>query len=426
MVLKVVVIGAGGSGLCTIKNAIDYGCKVVAYEQSKFVGGLWNYTDNTEKDEYSIDVHSSLYQNLVTNLPIELMCYPNEPFPEQNESFVSSDAVLNYYQTYAKKYNLFKFIKFEHQVMRVCPLNDEKWEIIVKNLPENEISTHIFDAVLICTGHHHTPFIPKYKGHDEFKFKQIHSHVYRSSNIFQNEKVLIVGGNNSAVDLVLDSCKVSQFSILWSNHIQSDNLDLTQFEQKVISKPDVLELTKDGVKFIDGSYEEPTLIVYATGYTYSYPFLSVDSGIQVGDYVRPLWWHCLNIQRNNLAFIGLPNLICPNQMFDLQSQFCLTFITGKKKLPEKEIMMKEYENDMQQRWNRGLSARKGHFMGPTSDYQQNYYVALEDRADLKIIKKCIIKMHSHTSTNRFKHFTAYRKIKYHIIDDDNFKTTLLD
>lgn len=422
MVFKLGVIGCGGSGLCAIKNSIDFGCEVIAFEQSRYVGGLWNYTESVEKDEFGIDVHSSMYQNLVTNLPIELMCYPNDPFPEQKESFVPSSEVLKYYQGYAAKYNLFNYIKFEHHVIRVRPLVDDTWEMIVRDLPANEIYTYTFDAVLICTGHHHTPFIPNYKRQEEFKVKEIHSHVYRSPEIFRDEKVLIVGGNNSAVDLIIDSCKMSKFSILWSNHIPSENLDLSQFEGEVISKPDILEFLKDGVKFLDGSIENPSLIVYATGYRYSYPFLSVDSGILVGEYVRPLWWHCLSINRPSLGFIGLPNLICPNQMFHLQTLFCLTYMIRKKQLPSKEIMMQEYENDMQQRWDRGLSLRKGHFMGPTSDFQKKYYEALEERTGLSVIKPCIIKMHSHASSNRFKNFTSYRNVKYRIIDDENFDT----
>lgn len=419
--VRLAVIGSGASGLCALKNAIDYGCDVIAFEQSKFVGGLWNYTDQTDKDDNGLEVHSSMYQNLVTNLPIELMCYPNEPFPAQEKSFVSSQEVLQYYQSYAAKYNLLDLIKLQHHVIRIRPINDGvEWEIIVKNLIEDEISTHIFDAVMICTGHHHTSFIPKYKGQEEFKFKQMHSHVYRSSEIFHDEKVLIVGGNNSAVDLVIDSCKTSKFPVLWSNHLENE-LDTSQFQGEIISKPDVLELTEEGVKFVDGSFETCSLIIYATGYKYSYPFLSVDCGISAGDYVHPLWWHSINIHFRSLAFIGLPNLICPNQMFDLQSQFYLTFLTGRKKWPSKERMMKEYEEDMQQRWNRNLSKRKGHFMGPTSNFQQKFYEALEERAGLKIIKPCVIKMHSHTSTNRFKHFTNYRNVKYRIIDDDNFE-----
>lgn len=417
--IKLAVIGAGPSGLCVIKNAFDYNCEVVAFEQTKLVGGLWNFTNETDKDEYGLEIHSSMYENLVTNLPIEIMCYPNEPFPKQLESFVSSAEVLNYYNRYAEKFDLLRYIKFEHHVFRVRPLPNDKWEIIVKNLPKDIYETFIFDSVLVCSGHFHTPFIPKCKGQELFKGKQMHSHAYRSSNVFNNETTLIIGGNNSAVDLVIESSKNSK-STLWSHHLNPVP-DMTQFEGKVLEKTNVSELVENGVKFLDGTFAECSLIIYATGYLYSYPFLSMDSGVLGGDYVKPLWMHCLNINNPSLGFIGLPNLICPNQMFQLQVEFCLTFMTGKKKLPSKDQMLKEMDLDLQERKDRGLPLRKAHFLGHKRDAQLEYYDKLSEKASITPIMPYIVKIHSHAHQSRLKHFTSYRNVKYKIVSKDDFE-----
>ncbi|KAG5679525.1 hypothetical protein PVAND_009088 [Polypedilum vanderplanki] len=180
-------------------------------------------------------------------------------------------------------------------------------------------------------------------------------------------------------------------------------------------------MTETGVRFTDGSLEECSLIVYATGYLYSYPYLSIDSGVTCnGDYVRPLWMHCLSINKPTLGFIGLPNLICPNQMFQLQVEFCLTFMTKRKKLPSKEQMLEEYELDMLERWKKGLSKRKGHFLGHKAEAQKKYYDELAKKANIEGIKSCIVKIHSHAHLNRSKHFTNYRNVKYTIIDENNF------
>lgn len=422
--IKLAIIGTGGSGLCALKNAIEYGCEVMAFEQTKFVGGLWNYTDKTDKDEYELDINSSMYENLITNLPIEIMCYPNEPFPKQSKSFVSSGEVLNYYINYAEKFNLFRLIKFEHHVFRVRPLLNDKWEIIVKNLPKDVYETYIFDSVLVCSGHFHTPYIPKNKGQELFKGKQMHSHTYRSSKIFSNETTLIVGGNNSAIDLIIESSQESK-STIWSHHLNPAP-DMTQFDGKVLDKPDLLEITKNGVKFIDGTFTECSLIIYATGYLYSYPFLSMDSGVLGGEYVKPLWMHCLSINNPSLGFIGLPNLICPNQMFQIQVEFCLTFMTGRKKLPSKDQMLKEMDLDLQERWDKGLSFRKGHFLGHKHDAQQKYYNDLSQKADINPIMPYITKIHAHAHQSRLKHFTSYRNVKYKIINEDDFEIENLE
>lgn len=422
--LKIAVIGAGASGLCAIKNAIEYGCEVMAFEQTSNVGGLWNYTDETEKDKYGLDIHSSMYQNLVTNLPIELMCFPNEPFRDQKESFVTSEEVLSYYNNYAKVHELLQFIKFEHNVLRVRPLVNDKWEVIVKDLKEDSYKTFNFDGILVCSGHFHTPFTPKVKGKELFKGKLMHSHTYRSSEIFKNQKTLIVGGNNSAIDLVIDSCVVSSVTY-WSQHLEQKP-ELSQFGGPVTTKPDIQEILENGVKFTDGTFIECSLIVFATGYLYSYPFLSVDSGVIAGEYVKPLWMQCLSINKPTLAFIGLPNLICPNQMFQLQSEFCLTFMTGKKALPSREEMIKDMEEDFNDKIDKGLPPRKFHFLGHTIDGQKRYYDELSRKAGVKNIMPCILKMHQHAHKNRMKNFTTYRNVKYKILNENDFETVELE
>lgn len=36
----------------------------IAFDRNADVGGLWIYTDETEVDEYGLQVHSSMYKNL--------------------------------------------------------------------------------------------------------------------------------------------------------------------------------------------------------------------------------------------------------------------------------------------------------------------------------------------------------------------------
>lgn len=62
--LNIVVIGAGYSGLCAAKYALQFGHHLTVFEQTSSVGGTWVYTDATDTDEYGIDVHTSMYHKL--------------------------------------------------------------------------------------------------------------------------------------------------------------------------------------------------------------------------------------------------------------------------------------------------------------------------------------------------------------------------
>ncbi len=117
-----------------------------------------------------------MYQGLHTNLPKEIMHYPDFPFPDSINSYISANEVLKYYESYAEFFDLKKFIKFEHYVLRVRPVvtdgsNNEKWEVTVKNLPAEKYETYYFDAVIVGSGHYNSPHIPKYKNLESFKVK---------------------------------------------------------------------------------------------------------------------------------------------------------------------------------------------------------------------------------------------------------------
>lgn len=62
--LKIAVLGAGLSGLCAAKYAKQSGHLVTIFEQSGEIGGTWVYTDSIGKDEYGLNIHTSMYHNL--------------------------------------------------------------------------------------------------------------------------------------------------------------------------------------------------------------------------------------------------------------------------------------------------------------------------------------------------------------------------
>lgn len=109
------------------------------------------------------------------------MEYSDFTYPENSISYVPQADVLNYLKSYADHFNVTEHIKFNHLVIRVLPIENDKWEVIVKDLPKNEFKTYIFDVVFVANGHSSTPITPHITGMEEFKGKMIHSHDYRSA-----------------------------------------------------------------------------------------------------------------------------------------------------------------------------------------------------------------------------------------------------
>ncbi|CAO1415183.1 unnamed protein product [Diamesa tonsa] len=413
--MRLAVIGAGVAGLAAAKNGLNFGCEVIVFEQADQIGGTWIFSSEIGKNKYGLDVHSSMYKGLHTNLPKEIMGYPDFPIPQQEKSYIPAEDMLAFLNLYADTFNVRECIKFEHHVLRVRPMNDDTWEVIVRNLPADKYETYIFDAILICNGHYHTPALPKYKGSGVFNGKQLHSHDYRCPEPFEGEQVLVIGAGPSGVDLANEISKTAE-RVTLSHHLPEP--PKTIFSDNVDQKPDVVQLTEDGVIFNNGEKVEYSVIFYCTGYKYNFPFLSIDCNIICDDnYVRPLYKHCLSINRPTMGFIGLPFYVCATQMFDLQVRFCLKFMTGLIKLPSKAEMIEDTEQDMKERWDRGLKKHQAHMMGVD---QNKYYADLASSADIEALKPVITKLHNQSSRRFLDDLTNFRKDIFRILDDETF------
>lgn len=200
-----------------------------------------------------------------TNLPVETMGYPGYDFINRGRSFVTCDEVLEFFVSYANHYKIVEKVKFEHHVVRVRPIKNEKWEIIVRNLKRNVHETMEFDYVMVCNGHNSVVNMPKFPGCNTFAGRQLHSHNYRKSEGFEQSNVLIIGSGPSGIDLVYNiSQKAMNVNLSTHRSVSGHN-----FPSNVIVKPDVSEIKLNSVVFADGSEENIDTILYCTGKIYS-------------------------------------------------------------------------------------------------------------------------------------------------------------
>lgn len=182
---SIAVIGAGASGLTSAKNAIAEGYDVTIYEQGEELGGVWVYSDEVGKGKYGLNVHSVMYKGLRTHTPKQLIEFPDHHHLNETSTFPSHSDILKYLHSYADQFDLNDHIKFSHSVIRVLPVANDKWEVIVKDLTNDKFITKIYDAVFVCNGHHSAPRIPEYEGASEFQGKVIHQSDYRNGEMFR-------------------------------------------------------------------------------------------------------------------------------------------------------------------------------------------------------------------------------------------------
>lgn len=202
MVQRVAVIGAGVSGLSSIKCCLEEGLEPTCFERSKDFGGLWKFADSPN------DGKTRVYKTLVTNVCKEMSCYSDYPFHDDYPNFMGQEKFWNYIREFAEHFDLLKYIRFQTTVCRVTMRPDfaetGQWEVVTET--EGRQDSAVFDAVMICTGHYMSPNLPlkSFPGIQKFQGQILHSQEYKAPDCFQGKRVLVIGLGNTGGDIAVE------------------------------------------------------------------------------------------------------------------------------------------------------------------------------------------------------------------------------
>lgn len=87
------------------------------------------------------------------------------------------------------------------------------------------------------------------------------------------------------------------------------------------------------------------------------------------------------------------------------------------KLPTKDMMIEDTNEDMRIRWEKGYTKRQAHMMGPD---QQKYYDELARMAETEPIAPVMIKLRDHSVKRLYEDLTNFRENRYKIVDDNTY------
>ena len=98
-----------------------------------------------------------LYFHFRTDLPKQVMSFPDFPYPDESPTFLHHTDVRKYLEDYAEHFNLLPHIRFQTKVVSVDPLpnTDEndwcRWIVEYQQLGCH-LEKEEFDAVVVCNG----------------------------------------------------------------------------------------------------------------------------------------------------------------------------------------------------------------------------------------------------------------------------------
>lgn len=367
------ILGAGTSGLAVAKNFLEQQIPFDCLEREDTIGGNWCYGKSA----------SSVYASTHLISSKRLTEYTDFPMPEEYPEFPGHELVYAYLQDYAQHFKLLPHIQFNTTVERIesTPTN---WCV---TLVGGE--TRTYRGVVIANGHNWDALFPNFPG--KFAGTALHSSEYKTPDILTGKRVLVVGGGNSGCDLAVEAAthataafhsirrgypilpkffkgkpidECGETLLRWHVPLALRRLaaklvvrwvlgppelvglprpDHKLFETHPIinsrlhdqiahgnlqMKPNVSELAGDKVRFVDGTMEQIDVILYATGFKLSFPF--IDYAELNWSNGRPnLYLNIFHPERNDLFCAGL---IQPDSgqwgLVDYQAQLIANYLVA--------------------------------------------------------------------------------------------------
>jgi cation diffusion facilitator CzcD-associated flavoprotein CzcO len=161
-----------------------------------------------------------LYPGLHTNAAVPQMTYPNIPYPAGTHLFASHEPVQAYLVSYAHRYNLLPYIRFNHEVLNASWLGTPEaglWKVTFSD-DRNETHCDTFEHLIVATGNNRFPREPSWPGQDEWLAKTaggngtqrkiIHSAWYRHPEKYVNKSILIVGDSPSGRAVAIETASL--------------------------------------------------------------------------------------------------------------------------------------------------------------------------------------------------------------------------
>ena len=390
------ILGAGSSGLTVAKNFLQAGIAFDCLERADDIGGNWYFGKSA----------SSVYRStrLISSKP--LTEYTDFPMPDHYPDHPDQDMVWRYLRSYAERFRLYSYIQFNTSVTSVEPASPSGWDVTLSSGERRR-----YRGVVIANGHNWDPHWPEYPG--QFAGDVLHSSQYKTPDLLRGRRVLVVGGGNSAYDITTESTRHASATFhslrrgyrilpryfrgrpvdqggewmlrwrmpLWLRQLAIARVcrlawqprqlppDHAFFETHpaingrwpldvdrgaIVTKPDIQELCGNEVRFTDGSREMVDLILYATGFNISFPFLAIEH----------LAWHagrpefCLNVfhpERDDLFVAGM---IQPDSgqfgLVDCQAQLIAAYIQGLQQQRRGALRLQKFKRTRQSTSARGI------------------------------------------------------------------------
>jgi cation diffusion facilitator CzcD-associated flavoprotein CzcO len=410
MSARVCIVGAGSSGIAAAQvlhaRGIDFDC----FETGSQVGGNWRYGNDNGM--------SSAYRSLHINTSRQLMEYRSFPMPEDLPDYPNHWQIARYFDDFVDHFGFRDKITFRTEVVKIEPLSGESgagaadhYAVTLRARNEygdpSEPEVRHYEHVIVANGHHWDPRWPEpsFPGAETFPGTQMHAHYYRTPDVLEGKRVLVLGIGNSATDIAVESSRVADetylamrrgahivpkfifgvptdhltdsvvarmplpvqqaamaamlrvtqgrvtdyglprpdHAVLHAHPTVSDDLLTRLGHGDIHVKPNIDRFEGPKVFFADGSAAEVDTVVYCTGYKVTFPFFD-ERFVRAEDNHIDLYRRVVDPEHPGLYFLGLIQplgAIMP--LAEIQAEWVGDLVSGAGLLPSYDEMRRQIE-----------------------------------------------------------------------------------
>lgn len=183
---KVIIIGAGMSGIGMAAKLKDAGIEFEVLEKNEAVGGTW---------------FENRYPDCGVDTPNHFYSYSFNRNPDWSGYFSKRDELYQYFEQSTDEFGIRDRIHFNTEVERtVYDASQKQWTVSAKT-KSGESLTFTANVVVSAVGQLNRPMVPDIAGLDSFAGKSFHSARWQDID-FGGKRVGVIGTGCSAVQLL--------------------------------------------------------------------------------------------------------------------------------------------------------------------------------------------------------------------------------
>lgn len=210
-----VVVGAGQAGLSSAYFLRRAGLDFVVLDGESAPGGAWQHR----------------WPTLTMATVHGIFDLPGLRFPIPDPGEPANAAVPAYFAAFERAYEL-----PVRRPVRVSAVRDDGAGRLLVGTDRGEWSAR---ALVNATGTWTRPFVPHYPGQETFRGRQLHTADYRGPAAFAGQRVLVVGGGTSAVQLLNELSPVAETTWVTRREPEFHEGEFTrEYGRQVVAKVD--------------------------------------------------------------------------------------------------------------------------------------------------------------------------------------------